>query len=270
LIDLHEDHNQKTADDETPTSAPEIASKQSPPASTIRAAASVGDANDSAYAVSIADGQLNHHDKHLLGHETAVEVQSDNEFDDAAEVYDAVGDDILAADEVSPALEPGDPADTEYDGDHAEEDIEKAALHRDDKSETNTNQASPEKGTVGHEDWSTTDDVAPEPDATDDTSPTFDDTATNDDLIDYDDDDDSALPATSNEPHAGGGTEDSTGPAEADDTKAVSKPKDALHPEAHDPKHQSPRGKRRLEDDSEFDFIDFADDEPDVKKARAG
>jgi hypothetical protein len=87
-----------------------------------------------------------------------------------------------------------------------------------------------------------------------------------DDLIEYDDDESVPLETPTEQ------VADEESGAVTDSAKADAMPEPEVTSQLKDmvPKHQSPRGKRRLEDDSDFDFIDFADEEPDVKKARAG
>jgi hypothetical protein len=200
--------------------------------------------------------------------DTVEEAQSDNEFDDAAEVYDAIGDGDLTADEIDESGDFDQQQEASFDHDRGEEfadDID--TVHAEESGKDNTLHADLRADDAEHEDLSVTAEISTVPEPEQVEKPADESAAANDDLIEYDDEEEAALLETSDEQAANEGSGVASDSAGADATLEPEVPSQSENPV---PKHQSPRGKRRLEDDSDFDFIDFADDEPDVKKARAG
>jgi hypothetical protein len=269
LVDLHHvigSNNDNELPDDTANAAVQVETEGSPVASANILAASNGDANDSAYAASNTEVQSTNHEKHVSEEEEAVvEVQSDNEFDDAAEVYDAIGEGDSVPDEIDGFGEFDEQQEASYDVDHSGEAAGDAAVQVEDADEGNTLHADSQDAGAEHEGSSTAVDVATMPEPEQDNKGATETVADNDDLIEYDDDEPVLLETTTGvaDEESGAGTNSVRADA-TPESKVTSQLKDAV------PKHQSPRGKRRLEDDSDFDFIDFADEEPDVKKARAG
>jgi hypothetical protein len=248
--------------------AVQVDTEGSPAASAVTRAASTGDANDSAYEASNTEVKSTNHEKHVSSRDTVEEAQSDNEFDDAAEVYDAIGDGDLTADEIDESGDFDQQQEASFDHDRGEEfadDID--TVHAEESGKDNTLHADLRADDAEHEDLSVTAEISTVPEPEQVEKPADESAAANDDLIEYDDEEEAALLETSDEQAANEGSGVASDSAGADATLEPEVPSQSENPV---PKHQSPRGKRRLEDDSDFDFIDFADDEPDVKKARAG
>jgi hypothetical protein len=259
--------SQADAETDVESSKPPIEDSHDYPAAAL--ATSTEDANDSAYAASNVEGHPGHPDNRVPSHEDTTEEQSDNEFDDAAEVYDAVGDEDFVTGEIEEAHEDDDHLEPKVNGEEVEEGAEQALLPGNDEADDNTLHDELDNAAVEQEEYANEDNIQNMPEPEEAVVPASGAAPTNDDLLEYDDDENAPLD-TSTEQSTSEKNGDGTEHAEADASKTDSDPegRSLLHNQTS--KHESPRGKRRLEDNSDFDFIDFADDEPDVKKARAG
>jgi len=245
LVDYQLDdgnNNDKELSGELTSHAAQVEIEGSPATSAIHRAASTGDANDSAYAASNTEVQSTNHEKHPLAEEADTEAQSDNEFDDAAEVYDAIGEGNSAG-EVDGIEEFDEQQEASFGDDHGGEVFENATIIPEATGKGNTLHSESQDAGATHAGSSITADVAiisePEPNS----KSASESAAVNEDLIEYDDDE-PVLRPNSDEQDAVEESGAATGSTRAD---ATSESGDTLQSKESIPKYQSPRSKRRLE-----------------------